>query len=258
MDNFASKLNDLSLAHGEAAVFWAGQAGVIIKTSDFLIGADIYLSDDCAAGGGYRKVPPIFEPGDIRFDALFVTHFHRDHFDASSMPKLAAYKGTAVYTARDCVDKNREAGLEGRSIYLDKGKSYPVCNGLTVHVLDCDHGDQTLDAVGLVFELPCGSVYMAGDTMLRPGIASSAAEFSPTVMFVPINGDYGNMTESEAADYAAVVKPALTVPCHYGTLATNHGDPELFKREMDRVGLEALVLCPGEGVVLSGGSVKLI
>lgn len=258
MNNFVSKLSGISLKKDESAVFWAGQAGIIIKTVSILLGADIYLSNDCAVGGGYRKAPPLFEPSDIKFDALFVTHFHRDHFDVTSMPALTASPDTAVYTARDCAEKNREAGLEGRSVYLDKGAIYDVCGDITVHAVDCDHGTQTLDAVGLVFQVPGGSVYMTSDTVLNPDIAKTAAKFLPTVMFVPINGDYGNMTEEEAADYAAIVKPAITVPCHYGTLATNHGDTEIFKSEMGRVGLATAVLRPGEGIILSEGGFSFI
>lgn len=48
------------------------------------------------------------------------------------------------------------------------------------------------------------------------------------ILIAPINGAFGNMNEKECAEFADAIKPALTIPCHYGMFASHGGNPGLF------------------------------
>ena len=52
---------------------------------------------------------------------------------------------------------------------------------------------------------------------------------------MPINGAFGNLNEREGAVAAGIIKPKLTIPCHYWNFAEHGGNPRLFVDEMKRI-----------------------
>ena len=67
---FANDIRGLNVPENSVGVFWAGQAGFIIKTPEGkLIGIDLYLSNCCERYFGFKRVLPyILQPYDVEFD----------------------------------------------------------------------------------------------------------------------------------------------------------------------------------------------
>ncbi len=49
------------------------------------------------------------------------------------------------------------------------------------------------------------------------------------VLIAPINGAYGNLNEQEQVTLTKLLKPELSVPCHFGMFASHGGHPGLWK-----------------------------
>jgi L-ascorbate metabolism protein UlaG (beta-lactamase superfamily) len=77
----------------------------------------------------------------------------------------------------------------------------------------------------------------------------------PDVMLICINGGYGNMNPTEAAELVAAIEPAVVVPMHWGLVAENTTDPALFVRALAGSGSAArpLIMAPGDCIVSSFG-----
>ena len=67
-------------------------------------------------------------------------------------------------------------------------------------------------------------------------------------MIAPINGAYGNLNELDCAVLSGLVRPRLTIPCHFGMFASHGGSPALFMDYMNKIypGNKYLLMTQGE------------
>src|SRR5687768_3884288 len=81
-----------TLSNSEAALWWLGQAGYIIRTKELSIVIDPYLSDAAAEGSPEfsRLFPAPIDASDLSADIYIITHDHLDHLDPHI---IAQYKG---------------------------------------------------------------------------------------------------------------------------------------------------------------------
>lgn len=256
MNDFALKVMTATL--GRTWLFSVGQAGFIIKSkSGHLLAIDLYLSDCVERLEGHkgykRMLPKILSPNELEFDVVIATHFHKDHFDDDSVPELMANHRTQLFAAVDCeADVERLGMIEDNISYVRPGETY-VCGDFTIDFVNCDHGTGAPDAVGVVVNVDGKKIYEAGDTCLRLDLIDEYAAKGPfDVMIAPINGMYGNLDAADCAKLADVLKPKLTVPCHYGMFASHMGSPGEFydimtKQYPDR---QFLIMSQGEGIVI--------
>lgn len=77
------KIIHYNLLSQQAAVWWLGQAGYIIKSMDLTIALDPYLSDAAAEGAPEftRLYPTPIAPEALDVSLFLVTHDHLDHLD---------------------------------------------------------------------------------------------------------------------------------------------------------------------------------
>ena len=256
MNNFVEKV--LSAPKGKTHIFSVGQAGYIIKSSNgALLGIDMYLSECVEPLEGHvgfkRLLPKIFEAGDIKFNVIIATHPHYDHFDADAIPELMKNPDTILFASVDCEKEVIRLGIENKNInYVKPGDS---CNAgdFTLEFVNCDHGSGAPDAVGVVIRVDGKTIYEAGDTRLRLDRIDEYTSKGPIdVLIAPINGAYGNLNEEECAILSEMLKPALTIPCHYGMFASHGGNPGLFHKIMSEKYPENkyLLMAMGEIVTL--------
>jgi L-ascorbate 6-phosphate lactonase len=193
---------------------------------------DPYLSDCCERYFGFRRLMPhLLRPGDIQPDLLIATHAHYDHFDPDSVPILMAGR-TKLIAAKDCRPECERLGIRPEQVqYMACGDEFD-CHGIGVRAVACDHGGLAPDAVGLLLNIAGKRIYIAGDTAFRAEIFSSPSLQNPDLAALPINGAFGNMNEQDAAKAAAIIKPKLTVPCHFWNFAEHGGNPGLFAERM--------------------------
>ena len=232
MLDFVMKI--LTAPSGKTHLFSVGQAGFIIKSSGGqLLGIDLYLSDCVERIEGHkgykRMLPKILEPGEIKFDAVVATHFHKDHFDDDAIPVLLA-NGAQLFASHDCENDVKRLGLDYyKPVFASPGDEHEY-GDFHFRFVECDHGTDAPLAVGVVVTVDGKTVYETGDTCLRMDrVVGLGGPFD--VVIGPINGAYGNMDEIEFPRFAHAVG-GLIIPCHYGMFPSHGGNPGLFYEEM--------------------------
>lgn len=254
MNDFASKV--LAARAGQTHIFSVGQAGYVIKSSSGqLLSIDLYLSE-CVErvegnAGFKRLLPKILSPFDIDFDVVICTHPHLDHFDIDAVPEMLTNRKTKLFCSVDCEELIKQLQLE---YYAEQITYVKPCDSITVGDFDiafvnCDHGTGVPDAVGVVVKVDGKTIYEAGDTCLRLDRVDEIPQ-PVDVLIAPINGAYGNLNEVECAELAAALKPAVTIPCHYGMFASHHGDVGKFYDVMTEKDLPFLLMQQGEQYTL--------
>jgi L-ascorbate metabolism protein UlaG (beta-lactamase superfamily) len=199
-----------------------------------------------------------------RLDAVLVSHLHYDHLDLPSLrrlraPLVVAPRGTGRFLSG--------AGVGGVQ-ELAPGEAVDV-NGLRVESVPADHDGRRRPLRG-PRAAPVGFVagegrriYFAGDTDLFEGMAALAPL---AVALLPVSGwgpklGPGHMDAAAAARAAALIRPALAVPIHWGTFSPRtvrrgawfSAPPREFAAQVAELapGVEVTVLEPGESLELS-------
>lgn len=232
MNDFAIRV--LTAPLGKTHIFSVGQAGYIIKSkSGQLLGIDMYLSECVERVEGHvgfkRLLPKILSPFDLEFDVVITTHPHKDHFDIDAVPELMSNKRTKLLASVDCSELIKELEMTEENItYVKPGDSYTI-DDFKIDFINCDHGAGAPDAVGVIVTVDGRRFVEVGDTCLRlDRVSEYQSQGQIDVLIAPINGAYGNLNEEECAKLSDAVKPALTIPCHYGMFASHGGNPGKF------------------------------
>ena len=89
-----------------------------------------------------------------------------------------------------------------------------------------DHLDY--DAIPVVKEMGGHRLYFSGDTAFHEELFCGVAKFQPEIVFMSVNGKFGNMNAEEGARAAELTGARYAVPCHCWTFAEHGGDPGLF------------------------------
>lgn len=251
---FTERVHKTEVKDREAAVFWLGQAGFLIKTADGRLTAiDPYFSD-CVQrlipeeGQGFKRLmPPVCEAAELDLDVLLISHEHNDHFDVDAIGELIKDK-TEVYTNSVVAAELQKLGYDMNRIHVLKKGSRTELPGYSILAVDCDHGELAPEALGFILDFGFSKLYYAGDTALTLPRLSVPLKMRPEVAILPINGAFGNLDGKEAAHYAGLLKCSVCIPCHFWTFPLHHGDPQEI---IDAIGTEApdctlRLLCQGE------------
>ena len=77
----------------------------------------------------------------------------------------------------------------------------------------------------------------------------------PDVLMIPIGGRavHNTMDEKEALEAVKIIRPKLVIPCHYDcpalfTKKFNPADDKMFKKEVERLGINCVILQKGESI----------
>jgi L-ascorbate metabolism protein UlaG (beta-lactamase superfamily) len=101
-------------------------------------------------------------------------------------------------------------------------------------------------AAGFVVRMEDGrAVYFAGDTALFGDMKLIRELHGPEIAFLPI-GDHYTMNPTAAALACEMLGVRQVVPMHYGTFPVLTGSPDELKRLVEPMGIDVLVLKPGE------------
>jgi len=79
----------------------------------------------------------------------------------------------------------------------------------------------------------------------------------PDVLMIPIGGRVvkNTMGEEEALEAVKIISPKKVIPCHYDCDALwirkpNPADDEMFKREVEKLGIECIIMKGGDGIII--------
>ena len=184
--------------------------GVRLLTDPLLRGRVAHLRRDAPA--------PAAEVRE-QIDAVLISHLHYDHLDLTSLRLVRSPRVLAPRGAGGLLRRARIGGVEE----MEVGDALEV-GGVRVEAVAADHdgsrrpGGPHADPLGFVLERS-ERIYFAGDTGLFEGMSGLAPV---DVALLPVAGwgpklGPGHMNAAEAAQAAALIRPRLAVPIHWGT-----------------------------------------
>jgi L-ascorbate metabolism protein UlaG (beta-lactamase superfamily) len=246
-----------------ARIEYVGHATVLVDLDGVRLLTDPLLRNRVAH---LRRSAPVPARTGRGVDAVLISHAHYDHLDLPSLEKLG--KKLPVVVPRGLGGLLRKRRFES-VLEVEVGETLAI-GSLRIRAVHADHDGSrgpfgaSADPVGYVIS-GSKSVYFAGDTDLF----DEMAELGPVdVALVPIWGwgpglGSGHLDPARAAEAVARIRPALTIPIHWGTYYPIHlgltrapgfvGVPPLeflaaLKEKVPDV--EVRVLQVGEGVEL--------
>jgi L-ascorbate metabolism protein UlaG (beta-lactamase superfamily) len=252
----------MSSSPPEGRLTYVGHATVLIEQAGVRLLTDPLLRSGIAHVR--RRVPPPDLEALRDLDAVLISHAHADHLDVPSL-RLLAHRGPVV-APRGCAAILRKAGLRD-VIELVPGDRCTIASA-ELEALPAEHDGRRhplgteMPALGFLVHGPA-RVYFAGDTDLFDAMADLAGRVD--VALLPIWGwgprlPAGHLNPETAADAAALVRPAVAVPIHWGTMRSVGTGPgagprapaEAFAAALASrsVPVEARILDPGESMPL--------
>jgi L-ascorbate metabolism protein UlaG (beta-lactamase superfamily) len=214
---------------------------------------------------------------------IFVTHGDPDHY--WHMDRVAKVSNAPVICNKTMV---RNIGGKALMLGpRDKGLAFTTpmeklhtisvdetiqLNGMSITGIKATHGAVTLKvgplsktlkpgpdervgwgAIGFNIQLDGKSVVNLGDTLLHEKEWQSIK--NPDVLMIPIGGKtvHNTMDEKEAIQAVKIMQPKLVIPCHYNSPALfskkyNPADDKMFKKEVEKIGIECVVLRKGDSI----------
>jgi L-ascorbate metabolism protein UlaG (beta-lactamase superfamily) len=240
-------------------IAFPGHATVLIELDGVRVLTDPLLRSRVAH---LRRQGARVDPGAIgAVDAVLISHLHHDHLDLASLRLIGL--DTQVFVPVGAGDWLRRRGFTAVA-ELDVGGVARI-GSLTLTAVPARHDGRRLGgprAQTLGYLVRGGrTVYFAGDTELFTEMADLAPGLD--VALLPVAGwgptlGPGHMGPSDAAHAAALLKPRLAIPIHWGTFLPvgmarreriRLGDPpRRFAEHLARLapGVEVRVLEPGQ------------
>lgn len=236
------EINSTDVPFGQAAFWWLGQHGFIVKLGEVVIYIDPYLSPS-----EHRNIPPLLTPSEITNATIVIgTHDHSDHIDRPMWPDITKASPDAVFITPALVRDDIVSALNlpnEQVIGLDEGFS-TIITGVKITAIPAAHEllvkDPTTgyhECIGVIIEGNGFTLYHAGDTCIYEGIQERLRQWKLDLAFLPINGRdakrlksgcIGNMTYQESVDLAGSIQPGLTIPTHFEMFNGNTENPQLF------------------------------
>lgn len=253
--DFATKV----LSSRGTCLFSTGQAGFIIKSSSGqLLAIDLYLSNCVERQEGHkgfkRLLPQILNPAELEYTAIITTHPHLDHFDIDSVPEMMAHGSPKLFASVSCEKLVHQTMVDyyNSSIHYVRPEDKATVGEFKLSFVNCDHGEDAPDAVGVVVEVDGHAIYEVGDSCLRLDRVDEIKQITEhlDVLIAPINGINGNMDSAGAAKLADKLQPKVTIPCHYGMFASHGGNVKEFYDLRSENKQAALIMQQGEGYKL--------
>ena len=236
-----------TLSPSEAAIWWLGQAGYIIRALELTVVIDPYLSDSAANGAQEfsRLYPAPIQPEDLMADIYIITHDHLDHLDPGTLSEYQ-YKLDTWFVAPSLAAKKLiSLGIpESRIAIVNVGESKTI-KGLEVNgIFALPTGPDVLDTTGYHIKFANGrNVYHTSDTQFHPLLVAAAPQ-KPEVMMVPVNGKWGNPGPEQAAELSYALQPKFVMPNHYDLMALNAENPEVFKWFCTKMNMQEQCIIP--------------
>ena len=174
-----------------------------------------------------------FETSPHDADMILITHTHFDHFSPEDIARVRmphtvfVLPATAMLTFIDAGVTAEDAAF---LVPYEHAMPLPGIEIETVPAYNLNKPFHPEDEawMGYVVEIDDLRVYVAGDTDDLPENHDVACD----VALVPVGGTY-TMDAREAAAFVNVLKPAVAIPEHYGTVAGSADDGKVFAELVD-------------------------
>ena len=233
----------------QAAIFYLGQEGILLKYRDQTLAIDPYLTDYvdrncCTETVQWKRLYPApLQPEELSFvDYVLCTHPHFDHADPDTLSRLAAASPDTRFIAPAPMhDMMLSYGIpEDRltdaiaDLPISCGH-YTVCPVPAAHEVFHQDTKGRYEEVSYIVSMGSLRVFHAGDCCVYDGLTERVRGMD--AMFLPINGRsyfknrediIGNMTAEEAITLASETGAGMLVPLHHDLYAVNGVNPAVF------------------------------
>jgi L-ascorbate metabolism protein UlaG (beta-lactamase superfamily) len=184
-------------------------------------------------------------------DVVLVSHGHSDHTgDIVPVSRATNAPVVAVFELALWLERKGLQNIQGMGI----GGTISVA-GLDITMVPAVHTSSVVEndtnvylgqPAGFVVRMEDGqALYFAGDTAVFGDMRLIAEMHAPQIAFLPI-GDHFTMGPQAAAIAARLLAVRQVVPMHYGTFPVLTGTPDRLKKLVEPLGIDVLVLKPGE------------
>lgn len=267
------KILQTELMPDQAALFYLGQVGFLIKYRGTYTMIDGYLTDyvdqNCSSDlvKWERLYPAPIRPEELDFlDYVFCTHAHFDHADPWTLKKVSEVNHKTVFIgpASVCklypdygIPKSRILKVvPDEKVVLDQERQIAVTAVPSAHEELHPDGHGGYEEVGYRIEYGEKSIYHSGDCCPYPGLEKRIMNCN--VLILPVNGrDYfrryvkdiiGCFDSTEAITIAADTHADLLVPVHWDLYRVNEINPGTFVDIAHRLHPELAfhIFAPGE------------
>lgn len=215
---------------GDIEIRWLGHSGFMIKNHKV-----IYI-----------------DPYNIKQDAekadfILITHSHYDHCSVADIKNLIKDRTKVIITA-DCQSKitRFDVPVDMQIIEPDQELSFGDLKIATIpsYNLDKPFHQKNEGWVGYVLKINGVIIYHAGDTDFIPEMQKLTGYKQPDKQFIallPIGGKF-TMNVEEAVEAAKMIRPAIAIPIHWGSIIGTKEDAEEFVRLCEKEGINAKIL----------------
>jgi L-ascorbate metabolism protein UlaG (beta-lactamase superfamily) len=180
-------------------------------------------------------------------DIILITHNHYDHCSVADIKSIIK-EGTKIVLTADCQSKITrfdtpiDIQIIGPNQELALGEI--KISAVPAYNIDKTFHPKEEEWVGYLIKMKDILIYHAGDTDFIPEMQKLTGHKQPDKQFIallPIGGRFTMNTE-EAVEAAKLIKPALAIPMHYGSVVGNKEDAEEFVKLCKEEGIDAKIL----------------
>lgn len=240
---------ETKLANHQAALFYLGQEGYLIKYQNSYILIDPYLSDyvdqNCCTETvtWKRNYPAPIQASELDFiDYVLCSHVHEDHSDPLTLSAIAKANPQTIFIAPEPIkDTLLSYGIHPDRMIgaiADRILNMEGCRIVPVPAAHEElHQDKQGNYMEMGYKVMIGdiSIYHAGDCCLYDGLTERIR--NTDVVMLPVNGRsyyklrdniIGNMTAEEAVILAKEANAGMLIPMHYDLYPINGINPAYF------------------------------
>ncbi len=220
-------------------ITWLGHSAFLME------GTRKVLVDPFITGNDKSPV----KPDDIDCDLIAVTHGHGDHLgDAIFISKRKNVPVIAIYEVAEYINSKGATaiGMNFSGTYEQDGVRITMVPAL--HSSGITESEFTHSGglpAGFIIEMDGKTVYHAGDTGLFGDMKLIGELYSPDVALLPVGGLF-TMDTRLATIAAKWIKPKVVIPMHYNTWPPIEANPEEMREDLEREGIDLVILNPGE------------
>jgi L-ascorbate metabolism protein UlaG (beta-lactamase superfamily) len=215
---------------GDIELKWLGHSGFLIKNSKI-----IYID------------PYNIKEENPKADIILITHSHYDHCSIVDINKIVK-EGTKIFITADCQSKINKFDIP-ISIQIVEPNNEINMQGIRILTIPAYNTDKQFHTkeegwVGYLIKMDNILVYHAGDTdkiLEMQKLTGHGGNSKNFIALLPVGGRM-TMTAEEAAEAAELIKPALAIPMHYGSIIGEDKDAKNFVEFCKEKGVKAEIL----------------
>ena len=185
---------------------------------------------------------------DEKADVVLITHSHYDHCSQQDIEKVVKDNTVVVCTPDS---QSKIARIEKKiTIELVEPGTELSFDGLKIKAVEAYNINKQFHPksqawVGYVIQTNSVAIYHAGDTdKIKEMEKLTGYGTKQFIALLPVGGTY-TMDAEEAAEAAALIKPTLAIPMHYGTIVGSVEDAKKFCELCKEKGINTKILEKG-------------